>query len=192
MNGKHKGWHIALAFLISINLHAQQTNSFSGAVQSIDGKPLPAASVMLVSMADSSIKKYSTTDETGKFIMTGLAEARYRLSIQLIGYQSLADTLNIERGSTQYPLVTLHAVSTELGNVTVVSQKPFVEQKIDRTVINVQAMPAATGSNVLELLERIPGITVDQNGTITFKGKTGIVVLIDDKPTYLSGDALDT
>lgn len=78
-----------------------------------------------------------------------------------------------------------------LKEVTVTGRAPVVERKRDRTVINVEASPVNTGSTVLEVLERSPGVTVDRNGGITLNGKPGVLVMIDDKPTYLSGDDLN-
>src|ERR1700743_217091 len=78
-----------------------------------------------------------------------------------------------------------------LREATVTGRTPPVERKRDRTVINVEASPANTGSTVLEVLERSPGVTVDRNGGISMNGKPGVLVMIDDKPTYLSGDDLN-
>ena len=78
-----------------------------------------------------------------------------------------------------------------LQEATVTGRVPPVERKRDRTIINVEASPANTGSTVLEVLERSPGVTVDRNGGISLNGKPGVLVMIDDKPTYLSGDDLN-
>ena len=77
-----------------------------------------------------------------------------------------------------------------LTGVTVTSNKPLVEQKIDRTVVNVEASVTNVGSSALEVLEKSPGITVDRDGNISLKGKEGVIVLIDNRPTYLSGPDL--
>jgi hypothetical protein len=66
-----------------------------------------------------------------------------------------------------------------------------VEHKIDKTVVNVDAVLSVAGGDAMDVLEKSPGIIVDQNGTITFKGKSGVAVFIDDKPTYLSGAELE-
>jgi iron complex outermembrane receptor protein len=71
--------------------------------------------------------------------------------------------------------------------VTVDSKRPFIEQKVDRTMINVDASPSNTGTTVMEVLEKSPGISVDKDGNISLKGKQGVMIMIDGKPTYLSG-----
>jgi iron complex outermembrane recepter protein len=74
-----------------------------------------------------------------------------------------------------------------ISGVTVTAKKPFIEQKAGKTVLNVEASPTNSGLNALELLEKSPGVTVDNDGNISLKGKQGVTILIDGKPTYMSG-----
>lgn len=78
----------------------------------------------------------------------------------------------------------------ELKEVKIVTTKNFIEQKIDRTVVNVGSMISNGGANALEVLEKAPGVQVDQDGNISLKGLSGVVVLIDNRPTYLTATAL--
>ncbi|MBK5271727.1 MAG: TonB-dependent receptor, partial [Bacteroidia bacterium] len=77
-----------------------------------------------------------------------------------------------------------------IGGITLVSKKPLIEQKPGKTVINVDASPTNSGLNVLELLEKSPGVSVDNDGNISLKGKQGVLVLVDGKQTYMSGTDL--
>jgi outer membrane receptor for monomeric catechols len=70
--------------------------------------------------------------------------------------------------------------------VTVTGKRPLIENKIDRTVINVDAAPTNAGATAMEVLEKSPGISVDNDGNISLKGKAGVIVMMDGKPTYLS------
>ncbi|WP_166641852.1 outer membrane beta-barrel family protein [Pedobacter duraquae] len=79
----------------------------------------------------------------------------------------------------------------KLKEVVISAQRKFIQQKTDRTVINVSALISTAGTSVLEILTLAPGVSVDQNGTITMKGKQGVMVLIDDKLSYLSGADLE-
>lgn len=80
--------------------------------------------------------------------------------------------------------------SQDLKEVKVVARKKMVEQKIDRTVINVDAAISNAGTNALEVLEKSPGVQVDKDGNISLKGKQGVMVMIDGRPSYLSGQEL--
>ncbi|MEP6727772.1 MAG: TonB-dependent receptor, partial [Bacteroidota bacterium] len=80
--------------------------------------------------------------------------------------------------------------SKDLTGVTIVARRPLIEQHIDRTVINVEAAASNAGATALEVLEKSPGITVDKDGSISLKGKQGVQVYIDGKPSYLGGAEL--
>lgn len=74
----------------------------------------------------------------------------------------------------------------QLKQVVVSSKKPLYEVKIDRTVVNVDASPSNVGTNVIEVLEKAPGVNVDKDGNISLKGKNAVLVMIDGRPSYLT------
>jgi len=77
-----------------------------------------------------------------------------------------------------------------LEEVKINAKKAFSVRKMDRVVVNVNALISNAGATALEALEKSPGVQVDQNGNISLKGKQGVVIFIDDRPTYLSGEDL--
>ncbi|HEY4290521.1 MAG TPA: outer membrane beta-barrel protein [Puia sp.] len=106
-------------------------------------------------------------------------------SFAIVTYcQGPKDSLNIDTTRQQ-------SLNTTLQKVTVTGRKPLIERKQGKTIVNVEASVTNTGSTVLEVLEKSPGVTVDRNGGLTLNGKPGVLVMIDDKPTYLSGDDLN-
>ncbi|AEW00495.1 TonB-dependent receptor plug [Niastella koreensis GR20-10] len=80
--------------------------------------------------------------------------------------------------------------SKALKEVTVTAKMPLIKHKVDRIIVNVDGMITAAGSNALEVLSKSPGVFVDIDGNIQLNGKGGVLVLIDDKPTYLSAQDL--
>src|SRR6202035_1589590 len=78
------------------------------------------------------------------------------------------------------------ATEASLDMVTVVGKRPLIENKIDKTVVNVDASTTNGGLTALEVLEKSPGVMVDADGNVSLKGKQGVIILIDGKPTYLS------
>ena len=101
--------------------------------------------------------------------------------------RAAGDTVALKAGDT----ALLKPKARVLQEATVTGRTPPVERKRDRTIINVDASPVNTGSTVLEVLERSPGVTVDRSGGISLNGKPGVLVMIDDKPTYLTGEDLN-
>jgi iron complex outermembrane receptor protein len=77
-----------------------------------------------------------------------------------------------------------------LKEVSISAQKNAIEHTPGKTVVNVQAMTITAGKTVLDLLRNIPGVTVDGSGNISITGKQGVLVTIDGRQTYLSGDEL--
>ncbi|MCW2264053.1 outer membrane beta-barrel protein, partial [Sphingobacterium kitahiroshimense] len=79
-----------------------------------------------------------------------------------------------------------------LKEVLIIKQKSLIEQKIDRTVVNVNGLISNSGTSAFDVLEKVPGVRVDQNGSITLKGRSGVAIFIDDRPTFLSGADLES
>jgi hypothetical protein len=82
------------------------------------------------------------------------------------------------------------AKDINLNEVIISSKKPLIVQEIDKTIVNVESMISAAASNTLEVLEKTPGVSVNSNGEISLNGRSGVLVLIDGKNTYMSGQDL--
>ncbi|MEO6038876.1 MAG: outer membrane beta-barrel protein, partial [Saprospiraceae bacterium] len=80
--------------------------------------------------------------------------------------------------------------ATLLKEATVIAKLPVIERQLDKVVVNVEASTLAAGNNVLELLQRSPGVVITPQGAVMLEGKSGVLVLVDGKPTQLSGDHL--
>lgn len=192
-----KSLFISLVIFLTLPfLSHAQTGKIIGAVKDQTQKPLEAVTVSLLKAQDSSLVKISITDTKGNFEFESLKAENYFLVVNGMGYQ-LYQSPPFSLGNGQQPL-TLPNITLEpnggqvLQEVTVTTQKLFVEQKIDRTVVNVDALLSNAGTSALEVLEKSPGVMVGDNGAISLKGKSGVVVFIDDKPTYLAGADLES
>ncbi|MCU0385806.1 MAG: hypothetical protein MUE38_07245, partial [Flavihumibacter sp.] len=80
-------------------------------------------------------------------------------------------------------MAVTYPASSEMQGVTVVHRKPFIEQKIDKTIVNVDAAVTNVGATALEVLEKSPGVMVDKDGNISLKGKQSVMVMMDGRPT---------
>jgi len=168
------------------------TAQLSGKIAGADGNPINAATVNLLHAKDSAIVKTTISKPDGSFAFNGLTANSYQLQISATSYQSYRSGIITitDQKQVSLPVTTLSPVNRTLKAVEVTAQKKFIEQKADRTVVNVNALISNNGANALEVLQNTPGVTVDENGNISFKGKTSVLVLIDDKPTYLSATSL--
>jgi hypothetical protein len=164
----------------------------SGKIAGADGHPVAGATVSLVNAGDSVIVKTTISATDGSFLFGALAPNTYKVQISMTGYQNYhSEPIQVrEQNSLKLPLITIAPVNKTLKEVEITAQKKYIEQKPDRTVVNVNALISNNGANALEVLQNTPGVTVDESGTISFKGKSSVLVLIDDKPTYLSTASL--
>lgn len=78
----------------------------------------------------------------------------------------------------------------QLQEVIVQSRKRFIDVQIDKTVMNVQNDLVASTGNAFEVLQQAPGVSIVNDETISMLGKAGVTVLIDGRPTQLSGREL--
>jgi len=183
---------LTIGFLtLSIGSFAQVKNGkVSGTVVDGSTKIIESATITLLRAKDSSVAKMSVADKSGKYVFEEIAEGKYLVSISAVGHQKgYSETFEISSANSSVVLKTIDLVpqATSLGGVSVTAKKPLIEQKPGKTVINVDASPTNAGLNVLELLEKSPGVSVDNDGNISIKGKQGVLILIDGKQTYMSG-----
>lgn len=170
-------------------------NSIRGQVNGADEKPLGEAIISLLKARDLSLYKTTFSEADGRFEFSGLPQDSFRLMIQQLGLKKyLGPTLELKATvqALELPLIQLEAEGKKLAEVTVTSQIPFVERKADRTIVNPDALISNAGGNALDVLSKAPGVTVDEQGNIKLKGKAGVLILIDDKPTYLSATELES
>ena len=183
---------LILCFTIITVVKAQsQEGSIQGLVTD-QQKPIETATVLLLRSKDSAVVKTTFTDNTGKFSLQEIKEDDYLISIQFVGFANYySDVFHLSKSQFyQLKSIVLSPLNKQINNVTVTSKKPFIEQKLDKTVVNVDASPTNADLTALDVLEKSPGVSVDKDGNVSLKGKQGVLILIDGKPTYLSGQDL--
>jgi len=157
-------------------------------------EPLDFVSVRILQKADSGRVFSTVSDSTGNLALPDLKPGDYLLCVSRVDYEPACQDLIISANNTnttpQRLTIILHA-STQLSTVTVTAKKPPVQFLSDRTVIRVDASINNAGTTALEVLERSPGITLDKDGNISLKGRDQVLVMIDNKPSYLTGAELN-
>ena len=190
--------NLTAALLLTGILASAQTPSgngkVSGSVLDEKSQPFPFVNILLLHAKDSVLVKGLAADENGKFLFDQVTDGKYLTLVSMVGYQKkYSDIFSVSSNSVNLPAFTLKTDPQSLNEVTVVSKKPFIEQEIDRTVINVENSIVSAGATALEVLERAPGVTVDQqNEQLKLRGKEGVIVQIDGKQTFLSQQELIT
>lgn len=179
--------------------HAQDddrsaTGRITGRVLAADtGAPLQGATVSVRLPADSSLVTGVATDSSGAFTLRGLALRTYDVRIGFVGFSATRLTdVRLTRSRPERNLgdVKLRQETAQLEEVTVSAERPAVEIKTDRTVYNTDRQVVAAGGSARTVLNTLPSIQVDLDGSISFRGSEGIVVQINGEPTSLSGQPL--
>lgn len=183
-----------IAIFLATNLMAQnKIGSIKGQIQTNDGKPLEAIAISLLHEKDSLVAKTAITNAQGFFEFDKVLVGNYFIAINASGYKNyFSNIIQVTVSNPVFNIQSIHliAAAKNLGEVTVVAKKPFIENKIDKMVVNVEASTTSSGLSALEILEKSPGVTIDNDDNVSVKGKQGVVILIDGKPSYLSGKDL--
>lgn len=164
---------------------SQAQSVITGLIVGPQNEPLAYANVLLLSQKDSSLVRGTISTEQGTYILENIKAGNYLLSFSMLGYQTIySDAIKLGNNPQEINRGTIQLLesTTELGEVEVTARKPLFEQKIDRTVVNVQNSITSAGSTALDVLERSPGVVVNrQNSTLAMGGKEGVIVMINNK-----------
>jgi len=161
----------------------------SGKLTDAAGKPISYATAVLLSTADSTIVRSALSGDSGIFVLTAAPAGKYRLKISSMGYQTW---LSPEfEGPKAFGTIVIQSDRRQLGEIVIQGARPLFEQRPDGTVVNVQSSILSKGSSALEVLERSPGVVIDQqNSGIVLNGKSGVTVMINGKLMHLPEDQL--
>lgn len=166
-----------------------QNRQISGQVVDRDTKdPIPQVTIQLLSATDSAFVAGALTGDDGAFRLNASENGRYILRFTSVGYQrehrniTIKDTANVDLGT-----VVMGADAIMLKNTTVTAQAVRVTVVEDTTIYNAAAYRTPEGSVVEELVKKLPGAEVSDDGTVTINGKRVKKVKVDGKE-FMTGD----
>lgn len=163
-----------------------QTGSLRGKITDTEGYPVEFVPLSLQRIPDSAHVITQTSDEQGHFVFPQLPKGNYLLKAQQIGYQAYTSEAIEIVDSEEKMDIKLHTIHLASDEVVVEAQKPLVRQEPDKMVVDVENTVANTGLNAQDVLQRSPGVSIDKDGRISIKGKSGVLIMIDDKALYMS------
>ncbi|SEW53562.1 outer membrane beta-barrel family protein [Chitinophaga arvensicola] len=166
---------------------AQNAPKVNGQITQSGNKPVEFATVTLLKAKDSSLVKGAIADISGKYEFEQVKQGKYLVAAVAVGMtKRYSPVFEVGVTPVKVPAVSLEVVSKTLKGVDVSARKPFIEQKADKMVVNVESSITAAGGSAMEALEKSPTVTVDKDGNISMKGKSGVVIMIDGKPTNMT------
>lgn len=175
---------------LCVSIHAQQKiGTVTGSIKTADGNGAASVTVSLLKSKDSTLAKTALTDKAGAYEIDLIPEGNYLVVASTVGFKKIySSSFSISESNKKIELgvIAFKETTTDLTEVTVVAKKQFIETRIDKTIVNVDASPTSAGATALEMLEKSPGVIVNNDGVISLKGKPGVIVMVDGKQTFLS------
>jgi outer membrane receptor protein involved in Fe transport len=157
-----------------------------GTVKDKAGIAVPYASVTLHQQADSSMVDGAVSDETGTFDI-GAKPGTYYLKISFLSFEEkFIPSLILTMQDVVLDDIVLNESAKMLDEVTVTGERSQMELQLDKRVFNVGKDLANTGGNAADILNNIPSVSVEADGTVSLRGSENVRILINGKPSGLT------
>ena len=184
---------VALLFIgISSISFGQKDGILTGRiVDKFSDKPMEYVSFRLFSVKDSSVVAGIFTDPDGRFNLEQLAYGNFYGKLTFSGYETITiNDIKISASIKSVNLGTYKMVidkTIDFDEVKVVGQLDVLKAGIDKKIYNVGEDLSVKGGTANDVLNNIPSVEVDQDGRIMLRGDGTVTVLIDGRPSSLSG-----
>jgi len=168
-----------LTFLLGFNITLFAQGKIAGNIVN-NNKPVEFATVTISNLVDSNkVLIYETTDSLGRFSFTNLNEGKYLLKVKLVGFSPISKNATIDALNKLLLFKDLNIIedASELSKVTVVAQKKMIEKTTEGFIVNTANNIAQIGGTATDLLKSTPTVTVDNDGAITLRGKTPLILI---------------
>jgi len=165
-----------------------------------EGIPIEYANVVLYRMRDTTqrwmagmdtnrVVSGTVTDAQGRFVLRELPPGRFYLEVSFIGYKTrrVEDIRLAPDGNIDLGRLTIEPAVISMPGAEVTADKPRIEYKIDKKIINVAQDPALQSGTAVDALEKAPAVKVDIEGNVTLRGLSSFTVLVDGKPSVVDG-----
>jgi iron complex outermembrane receptor protein len=177
-------------FLFGFNFCIAQQSELIIDVTTAKKEPLSYATAILKDRFDSSKTNTKQTDEKGRVVFSSLSPGQYLLRISAVNHEPIEKGLIIKNASEQYSF-TLEPAGKTLETVVVESKRPLMRQEDDKTIIDPEPL-AASSTSGYEVIEKTPGLFVDQDGNIYISSLTPAAIQINGREMKMSAADIAT
>lgn len=185
-----KKWVVGL-LLVFCGIYAfAQSGSSKGSVSGIvvdkdDNSPVMQATVQILALQDSSMVAGNVTNTDGRFSIS-VRPGKYLLKVSFVGYSPAFQpfTLTAAKSRVNLGTIRLHSDAIMLEGAVIVAEAPEVTALGDTLVYNSSAYRLPEGSSLEELVKKLPGAEIDDDGKITINGKEIKKIMIDGKEFF--------
>lgn len=165
---------------------------YGNVLDSLTNESVSYATVLAYSQPANQMVGGVVTDDQGNFSIQNLPFGLYTLKVSFIGYNpKFIEGISLEENKTSHLEKDILLAATMLDVVEVIGDVPEFRYEIDKKIVNVEDQQNTAGQSALEVLENVPSITVNADGTVSLRGSSSFTLLIDGVPTILDpNDAL--
>ena len=183
-----KRFLLTMAVMLTAALSMQAQRTVSGTVVDSDEKEAVIQATVALLKKDSTLAANAVTSATGQFSMTAPADGAYLVRITYVGYKPLYKNITVADGKpVSLGTLVISPDAIMLKGTEVVKNVAKVTTKDDTIIYNAGAYRTPEGSVVEELIKKLPGAEVSEDGTIKINGKTVQKVKVDGKE-FMTGD----
>ncbi len=183
-------------FLLTVKTTTVSATSYGvvkGHVVDRTKQPVGFASAVLLNAGSKKMIAGGQSNELGEFVIEQVPVGDYKLVVSMVGYlktETESFTVSDKNQLVIDKQIVLNESTYQLSEAVVKVHKKFIDQQEDKMVIHPEASITTSMENVMDILKKLPGVSIDNNQNISLKGKQGVIVMIDEKPTYLSATQL--
>ena len=175
---------------ILIERSPQTSYEIKGRIVDINHHPVALANVIIRKAQTDKIIQSTQTDTEGYFRLVAAEKGNYIITISEVSMDSSSIALTLaDLQTVQLPDIILRTATKQLKQVTISSQAPVLERKVDRLIYNLNNTISANGASLFEALQAAPLLTVSDGG-VSMVGKGSMAVMVNEKIIYLSGTDL--
>ena len=168
---------------------AQTSYSLTGSVADTKGEVLAFTNCVLLHEADSSFAYGTTGDMEGQFAISHISSGSYLLRITFIGYKAHWRRIEINT-DIDLGTITLDKNATMLEEVKVTASRPLYSADGEKVFYNVGDDPSVQSGNATDALQNAPGVEVDAEGNIKYRGGAEVTIWINNKPSHLKAESM--
>jgi len=182
---------ISIAFLFSfVYLNAQQT-IIEGTVSASDSKnKLEVAAITVFNSSSKALISYAFSDDQGHYLLNVDAGISVFIKTELLGYlEYSSENFTTSKGINKRDIL-LQENTQELNEVLLLQKRKLIRLMGDKMIYDVENSGTGDGKDGLEVIRKIPGMRLDKDENIVFRGSANIQVMINGKPSLITGDAL--
>jgi hypothetical protein len=162
---------------------SQKTYTINGLLQDEDENSLVAATVVLLNIVDSSFADYGLSADNGKFKLTGVRDQNYQLQISYVGYGAFIQEITLDKDYDLGTIVMKEATNM-LATAQIEAEHIPIRMNGDTLEFNSAAFNVQTHDDVEGLLEQMPGVEIEEDGTVKINGKKVDKILVDGKEFF--------